>query len=316
MSKLLATNLTGFNTSIKALIEDVNNITVEGTPVNAANAGKVLTLTGVVIDGEKVTINNPEITGSDVYEFLADTEQTKTTSTNIAVNITANTTKASGTLTVDTQPISGNTMTIGTKVYTFVPVGTANADGEISIGADLAAAKLNIVAAINGTDAYNTAHPLVSAAAFATNDCVITAKVGGVAGDSIATTETFTAGTNIFASTTLGSGADCSATNAITALVAAITANDTQGVGAADGTGDTVELTADVAGVIGNAIIIGETLANGSFAGAATLLSGGIDGTVATVNTSMIDATYLYRCVADNAISGKNWRRVALGSAF
>ena len=306
----------GLGTKLQTLIDELNKTTIEATPVNAVNAGNILTISGVVIDGETVTIDNPAAAGTDVYEFLADTEQTKTAPANIAVNIAANTVKATGTLTVDTQPISGNTMTIGAKTYTFVPVGTNNADGEISVGADLAGAQAAIVAAINGTDGINEPHPLVRASAFNANASAITALVGGTAGNAIATLETFTAETNIFAAGTLGTGADCSAANAVTALVAAITASDTQGVGATDGEGNTVELTADVAGVAGNAIVIGETMANGIFAAGATLLSGGINGTVGLIHQTMIDANYIYRCVADNTISGKNWRRISLGAVF
>lgn len=292
------------------LAEMIGLVGEEGTPVNAVAASKVLTLTGVVIDGEKVTI------GSDVYEFVTDAAKTKTTPTNIAVDIAASAVKASGTLTMDTKPIAGDTLTIGTKTYIFVPVGTANADGEISIGATLAAAKLAVVAAINGADGINDAHPLVSAGAFIADACTITAFIGGVIGNAIPTTETFTAGTNIFAAVTLGSGADCSAANAITALVSAITTHDTAGVGAVDGAGDTVVLTADIAGVIGNAISIAETLVNGSFAGAATKLSGGIDGTVAAGTKFLMDASYLYVCLAGNTTSQTNWRRVSIGSAY
>jgi len=281
-----------------------------GTPVNAVAAAKTLTISGVVKDSEKVTI------GADVYEFLADVALTKTSPANIAVDINAETTKALGTLTMDTQPISGNTVTIGTKVYTFVPVGTANADGEVSIGADLAAAKVNLVAAINGTDGFNIANTVASAADFIVNDCIITALIGGTAGNSIATTETFTAETNVFAAATLTTGADCTAANAVIELVAAITANDTQGVGAADGDGDTVVLTADVAGVAGNSIAIAETLVNGAFAGGAIALSGGVNGTVALTSTLLMDASYLYLCLTSNTIIQSNWRRIALGSAY
>ena len=109
-----------------------------------------------------------------------------------------------GTLTMDTQPTADDTMTIGTKVYTFTTDGTAAADGEIDVGADLADAKTLVVAAINGTDGNNDAHTSVTAAAFAGDDCVITASTKGTAGDAIATTETFTAGTNVFDAATLG----------------------------------------------------------------------------------------------------------------
>lgn len=109
-----------------------------------------------------------------------------------------------GTLTMDTQPTAGDTMTIGSKVYTFTADETADEDGEIDVGADLADCKTLVVAAINGTDGINTAHTQVTAAAFVGNDMVITASTKGVAGDLIATTETFTAGTNVFDDVTLG----------------------------------------------------------------------------------------------------------------
>ena len=304
----------GLGDKIQDLIQGFNNQAKSGTPVNAANASVVLTVSGVVIDGETVTINNPEEDGSDVYEFCADDEQSVTTEGNIAVDITASVTASTGTLTVDTQPTSGDTMTIGSYLYTFVPDGTANADGEISIGGDLAETQGNIVAAINGGDGFNTANDVVSAASFSSDDCVLTALIGGVSGDAIATTETFTAETNVFAAATLGSGADCSAANAITALVGAITGNDTQGVGAEDGDGDTVNLTADTAGVVGNSITVEETMANGSLA--AESLENGVDGTVGLATDTYIDASYLYRCVADNSTADKNWRRISLGAAY
>lgn len=287
-----------------------------GTPVNAINATKSLAVTGVVIDGETVTFNNPVIAGTDVYEFVADVAKTKTAATNIAVDIGASTVKATDNLTIDTQPTSGDTMTIGTKEYIFVPAGTANADGEISIGTSLATAQANIVAAINGTDEVNDPHPLAKAGAFAVNVSAITALVGGVTGNNIATTETFTAGSNIFSAVKLASGADCTAANAITALVAAITASDTQGIGAVDGNGDTIDLTADVAGIAGNSVTLAKTMANGAFAGGATELSGGVNGIVGKEGKLMIDDTYLYVCMADNTIAGQNWRRISIGNVY
>lgn len=282
-----------------------------GTPVNAVAATEVLTIAGVAIDGETMTI------GDDVYEFCADAAQSLTGGSDFAIDIESDTTKSQGTLTVDTQPTSGDTMTLGSKVFTYVPNGTANADGEISIGTDLATAQANIVAAINGTDSINTAHTQVSAAAFSTNDSVITALVGGVAGDSIASTETFTAGTNVFDAATLGTttaGVDCTAANAVTAIVVSVTANDTEGVGAADGAGDTVDLTADTKGTAANSIATTETMANGSFGN--TTLTGGINGTVGTQWQTHVDTSYLYVCIAANTVAGANWRRVSVGSVY
>jgi hypothetical protein len=302
------TKAMGFGAIIAEMIENINESGKTGTPVNAVNASEVLTVSGVVIEGETVTIDNPAVAGSDVYEFTAGSDAG---AGNIEVDIEDDTTKASGTLTMDTQPTSGDTVTIGNKVFTFVPAGTATADGEVSIGADLAGAQAALVAAINGTDGINDAHTQVTAAAFAADDCVITAIVGGTAANAYATTETFTAVTNVFAAATLGSGADCIAADAITALAAAITASDTQGVAGADGAGDTLDVTADVAGVLGNAIAVSETMANGAFGDA--VMSGGIDGTVGEINDVLIDATNVYFCIADeNAISGKSWRKIPL----
>lgn len=115
-----------------------------------------------------------------------------------------NAVSSQGTLTMDTQPTVGDTMTIGTKVYTFTTDGTASADGEIDVGADLADAKTLVVSAINGTDGNNDAHTQVTATAFSGDDMVLTAITKGTAGDLIATTETFTAETNVFDDATLG----------------------------------------------------------------------------------------------------------------
>jgi hypothetical protein len=217
---------------------------------------------------------------------------------------------------LDTNPLIGDTMTIGTKVFTFVPLGTANADGEIDVEALLADTQANVIAAIRGTD-HNDPHPLVTCdQAFLGDVLAITALVGGTAGNNIATTETFTANSNVFSAVKLANGGDCSKADAVTALVAAITASDTQGVGAVDGAGDTVELTADVAGVAGNAIAISTTMINATFAGGAIALSGGIDGTVGVAGESCMDASWLYLAVADNTIADKNWRRVTLGTAY
>lgn len=298
------------------IAELIDTITTTGTPVNAVNATATLAVSGVVIHGETVAIHNPKIINRDLYEFLADDAQTTSTPDAIGVDITAYANKAVGTLTIDTQPTSGDKMTIGEKEYTFVPVGTDTADGEISIGIDLATAQAAIVAAINGDDAVNVAHPLVVAGDFADDDCIISALIGGTAGNAIDTISEFTAETNEFAAITLLTGSDCSAANAITALVTAIEDFDTQGVGAVDGTGDTVVLTADTAGHDGNYIAIDTNMENGSFRDAADFLSGGVNGTIGSTHKMVIGTTYLYVCIADNTVSGKNWRRISLGSTY
>jgi hypothetical protein len=202
---------------------------------------------------------------------------------------------AQGMLTVDTNPINGDTMTIGGKAYTFQSALT-NADGNIAIGASLAATQANIVGAINltgtaGTDyaASMTLHPTVAAdPAFAANNLVLTAKTPGAAGNSIPTTETFTAATNLLDAATLGThragidaglsntdghiaiGPSLAATQANivaainltgtpgTQYAAATTVHPTVAAGGAFASDDLV-LTAKTPGVAGNSIATTET---------------------------------------------------------
>jgi len=114
-----------------------------------------------------------------------------------------------GTLTIGEPVTDGDTFTIGTQVYQLLDTPLAAYD--VNIGADEAATKVNIVAAINASGTPGTEyfagtliHPDVSAAAAAVDDCVLSAKTTGVAGDTIATTETFTHISNVFDAATLG----------------------------------------------------------------------------------------------------------------
>lgn len=140
----------------------------------------------------------------DANKTLAETDLSAAVDFATPVNAVA----AKVTLTIATLPTADETMTIGTKVYTFK--AAAAEDGDIAIGADVAATRLNAVAAINGTGEGQvcTAHPDVTCAAFSSANAVITAKVKGVAGNSIASTETFTAEGNVFSAATLVNGAD------------------------------------------------------------------------------------------------------------
>lgn len=107
-------------------------------------------------------------------------------------------------------------------------------------------------------------------------------------------------------------GATASA--AVTALVAAITASGTEPVSALDGDGDTVVVTADVAGTAAESIVTTTDAANGSWG--AGNLDNGVDGTVGNEYEVLVDASYLYVAVAANTVSGANWRRISVGSAY
>ena len=107
---------------------------------------------------------------------------------------------ATGTLTAYISNVSnGDTVTIGTKIYTFQTTLT-NVDGNVKIGADRVASLTNLFYAINasggtaGTDyaLATTAHTQVTATNPTSLTIVLTAIKAGFAGNSIATTETST----------------------------------------------------------------------------------------------------------------------------
>lgn len=118
-----------------------------------------------------------------------------TADTPIWVKYTQNT--ATGTLTSDnTAPSDGDTVTIGTKVYTFKTTLTPT-EGQVLINSTADAALLNLIRAINhsgtpGTDySVAAANAFVSAATSVTSHAfAVTALSPGPAGNSIATTET------------------------------------------------------------------------------------------------------------------------------
>jgi len=250
------------------------------TPV-AVKATGTLTVSGVVVDGEHATL------GVSNYGFDAGYGHIDA---DVDVDISSYTTASSGTLGMATIPTADDdTVTMGGIVYTFVANGTANYPLEVSIGANVAAAQVNLVAAVMGTDDYNTANPHVSLAAFDSDTAVCTALVGGVAGDAIITTETFTDGTDAWVAGTLGSGADCTAANAIIALAAAIVGDADAVCTAVDGAGDTLVATADTAGTAGNDIVSTEEMANAAWG--AVKLASGAESNDGEIRVSLTDAT-------------------------
>ncbi len=243
--------------------------------VNTVPGRSTLSVTGTVSDGETITL------GTKVYTF-------QTTLTNVDGNVKIGATieesvsnliaaitlgsgagtkyatlmtlhptisaiagthvAATGTLTTTGQPLNGEAVTIGSKVYTFQDTLT-NVDGNVKIGATQAASVTNLINAINlgagvvGTD-YATAmtiNPSVTAANGTANTAVLTAKIAGGSGNAIATTETLTNGS--FGAVTLTGGSS--------KLVA----------------------TAKTSGTGGNSLATTETMTNGAFS--SVTLSGG-----------------------------------------
>lgn len=119
--------------------------------------------------------------------------------------------QASGTLTFTGAPADGDTVTLGATTYTFRTALTPAAN-EVLIGGSQAAAQANLMAAINAANGSGTlwgAGTLRNASVFATNTgstVVVTAFLGGPAGNSVASTKT---GSNYsWGGTTLSGGFD------------------------------------------------------------------------------------------------------------
>lgn len=296
------------NVKLGDIISEILDNVQPGTPVNAAYAAAALEVVGIS-HGETLTI------GDDIYEVTAR-EDAVVAEGHIAIPIYDISTPATGTLTMAAQPTAGDTITIGGKTYIFVPNGTDTADGEVSIGADLAGAQAALVAAVDGTDEFNSQNEDVKMAAFVADVATLEAIVAGVYGNTITTTSTFTSASNLFSGLTLTNGAGCSTADALTAIAAAVTDNDTQGV--------VVTLDNDNGGIIfssigeaANNIGVSATMQQAGFLGDnTTSLSGGVNATESDTVRLMVDENYLYVCTAPNTIDGSNWRRISLGEAY
>lgn len=110
------------------------------TPAAGVNASGVLTISGVVVDGETASV------GGRTYYF--STGATDVPSGNVAVDISAGGTKAQGTLTLIAAPTAGDTLRIGSTVYTYK--ATPTLPGDIGVGA-AAVAEVTDITVVGGS---------------------------------------------------------------------------------------------------------------------------------------------------------------------
>jgi hypothetical protein len=174
------------------------------TDANVANRAVVVT-TRTTADATIEAITHANV--------AASTTAKRTTLFGTAANVRGDrAVAAQGTLSMATKPTATNTMTINGVAFTWVAALTGAAN-ELLIGADAAASQAALEDVFVTFANYGTTHSvstttvastLVSAIAFSSDDMVFTALTKGTAGNSIATTETFTAGGNVFDAATLG----------------------------------------------------------------------------------------------------------------
>lgn len=119
---------------------------------------------------------------------------------------------AAGTLTLSANPLNTETVTVGSKTYTF-QTSLTNVDGNVLIGANAAASLQNLFDAINLTGTSGTQYAAamtinanVKATSVTATTVVVKSKVPGVIGNLIASTETIVTGGS-WGAATLASGA-------------------------------------------------------------------------------------------------------------
>lgn len=191
--------------------------------------------------------------------------------------------------------VQPDTVTIGSRTYTFQDALT-NVAGNVLIDAGGAAGTIsNLVAAINAGAgsgsvyaAATTAHPDVTGSAGAGTTVIATAKVAGVAGNSITTTET--SNNASWGAATLAGGIDeDSPIEASTAIVTAINNNANSKVTATKISDNEVLIVHDDIGI--NALSCTETLAGSNNAWASSTMFGGSNAPASIKNVVVISRT-------------------------
>ena len=270
------------------------DVAVDISAGTKAQAAETLTLTDVVVAGETF------IVGEETFEFGGGQA---ISGSNIEIDITSGMIASQGTLTLGGAiPANNEAMTVGTQTYTWKTALTGAAD-EIKRGLTVDDCIDNFVAAINAAAGAGTtygtgtvANADVSAVKSSGTAAILTARVAGVVGDAIATTETMADEANVFDAVTLGTttaGADCAAADADGLIISGFNAGTALAITATQGAGTSVVFTADAAGALdgslGNAVVTDEdTMANATFGSGH--LADGSDATAAEAATAIIGA--------------------------
>lgn len=296
------TTTTGLKDRMTAAEGDIDDLEAvassASTYVAAVASSKVLTVDGTPAEGDSVTI------GGTQYKFRLD-----------ALSETG--VQATGTLDLTAEaPHDGDTVQLGLVTYTFKTALTPTA-GEVLIDGSSANAIDNLILAMTtgaggGTKYATGTTPSPNVTGVRSSDTMVTTYVNyGTLGNSFDTLGTMTHGS--WGAVTLTGGVEPrasgdvfvngSATNAIINLEKAIEASGSNGtdyyldphtahatveVSAKDAS--TVTVSAKTKGVAGDLIALAKSGTNLSWAGGATFLSGGVNGTVAETGKILIDA--------------------------
>lgn len=203
------------------------------TPPNRAWDAGIPSVTDDVITSAEVALitgNEPALLIMDYRVAASQTLLAKTVvglDANQRLVAAQSTAEATGTLTFSGVGTAADTITIGSQVYTLRAAPTTVAN-EVKIGATGAETASNLIAAINGGTGAGSLygsltlpHQDVIASSGGSGIVTLTAKVGGTAANSIATTESGTS--TAFGAATLTGGTALPVNRAIGILLVDIT---------------------------------------------------------------------------------------------
>ncbi len=272
-----------------------------------------ITISGTPTDQEKMTIGDVEYTfvtsrsGAGEITIDADNDNQRDNIISAITDDSTDVTAQSGgsglvTVLAAEDGAAGNLITFTGNVTGLAMDGSGTLGGtQKAIDCDA----INAVATLLSTFNANTSYD-ITGVADGTKAIDFTADAAGALDGSLG---------NISASTTtdgtisnFSGGADATGKEAAIALVATVAADiiaapEIVNVTAEAGGDGEFTAKALTAGTVGNAIVIGETTANGTFAGGATLLSGGSDATAAEFIAAIVTTI---NAITGNIVTAEN----------
>ena len=224
------------------------------------------------------------------------------------IDITSTSTKAVGTLTFIDEIRINDQVTLGATTYTAIANGQTAVAGQFNLGSGTAGNITNLIAAINGTDGVNTANASATAASGAGATLVATAKVGGVASGSIASTDPTDDQNHMsWGASTLAH--DGGVTDENEAAIAAATAINGRAAFSAVRSGATVVVTHTLHGTVPNGYKFNDAVDAGNDISNATTTAG-VAGTEGVAGAQYEDDNYLYTCTSANATNeAYTWKK-------
>jgi flagellin len=171
--------------------------------------------------GSNTTYNNNAVfTGANMSVFLSDGSSTDAANPTIAVSMPSLSAAAlglasyaTGTLDITTNPTAGNTVQIGSRVYTFVAPGDATAADDVALGDSVQTTLQNLQAAVNGGagagdlfGAGTVANTAAQITSVNSGSAVVQALQAGTAGNSVILATSLTSTVGGGGGTTLSGG--------------------------------------------------------------------------------------------------------------